>query len=93
MSSAYEVKDLLNTDSPTVEVAGEELPVAARTQIVVAGGGPAGTMAAIAAGRQGADVVLIESQPFLGGIRADLPRNGGGGHRDRWHHQHLLLRG
>ncbi len=68
MSSSYQVRDLLHTDAPTVEVAGEEIPIAAETEIVVAGGGPAGAMAAIAAGRQGAEVILIEAQPFLGGI-------------------------
>ncbi|MCD6361323.1 MAG: FAD-dependent oxidoreductase [Armatimonadetes bacterium] len=40
----------------------------ARVQVVVAGGGPAGSMAAIAAARRGVDVILLEAQPLLGGI-------------------------
>ncbi|WP_080832208.1 FAD-dependent oxidoreductase [Cohnella massiliensis] len=36
--------------------------------VVVVGGGPAGIMAAIAAGRQGARTVLIERDGFLGGM-------------------------
>lgn len=67
-----EIRDVL--DAPeTIEVGGESLPVAAVVDVAVAGGGPAGTMAAIAAGRQGADVILIEAQPFLGGIGTGGP--------------------
>lgn len=36
-------------------------------EVAVAGGGMAGTMAALAAGRAGADTVLIEEQAFVGG--------------------------
>jgi len=61
------VRDLL-TGAETIEVGAEELPVLAQTQVLVAGGGPAGAMAAIAAGRQGARVIVIEPQPFLGGV-------------------------
>ena len=61
------VRDLL-PDAETIEVGGEELPVLAQTQVLVAGGGPAGAMAAIAAGRQGAAVIVVEPQPFLGGV-------------------------
>ena len=38
-----------------------------RTEVVVAGGGLAGVCAAIAAARSGADVVLIQDRPMLGG--------------------------
>jgi ribulose 1,5-bisphosphate synthetase/thiazole synthase len=38
-----------------------------RTDIIVAGGGPAGFCTAVAAARAGARVVLIERGPFLGG--------------------------
>lgn len=38
--------------------------------IVVIGGGPAGCCAAIAAGRSGADTVLVEQLGFLGGMGA-----------------------
>ncbi len=66
--NAAEVRDLLPGERATVGVGDEELPVLATTQVVVAGGGPAGAIAAIAAGRQGADVILVEAQPFLGGV-------------------------
>lgn len=36
--------------------------------VLVAGGGPAGTVAAIAAAREGADVLLLEREGFLGGV-------------------------
>ncbi|HOS43981.1 MAG TPA: FAD-dependent oxidoreductase, partial [Armatimonadota bacterium] len=36
--------------------------------LIVAGGGPAGVAAAIAAARMGADVVLVEQYGFLGGM-------------------------
>jgi hypothetical protein len=41
---------------------------ARRFDVVVAGGGTAGVMAAIAAARQGAKTVLIESKGYTGGI-------------------------
>ncbi len=42
-------------------------PIVARHQVVVAGGGPSGVIAAVAAARSGADTLLIERYPFLGG--------------------------
>lgn len=44
-----------------------ELPVLAEADVVVAGGGPAGLGAALAAARRGASVVLLERYGFLGG--------------------------
>src|SRR5512144_3425715 len=44
-----------------------ETPIVARYQVVVAGGGPSGVIAAIAAARSGADTLLIERYAFLGG--------------------------
>ncbi len=44
-----------------------DLEVIAQASVVVIGGGPAGFIAAIAAARQGADVLLIESSSVLGG--------------------------
>jgi hypothetical protein len=44
-----------------------ETPVVARYNVVVAGGGPSGVIAAAAAARSGADTLLIERYPFLGG--------------------------
>jgi hypothetical protein len=35
--------------------------------VIVCGGGPAGTMAAVAAARAGAQVLVVERHPFLGG--------------------------
>jgi glycine/D-amino acid oxidase-like deaminating enzyme len=44
-----------------------EVPVAARTQVLVIGGGPAGIGAAIGAARGGATTTLVEQYGFLGG--------------------------
>ncbi|HYF60375.1 MAG TPA: FAD-dependent oxidoreductase [Burkholderiaceae bacterium] len=51
-----------------VEEPARRTPLWARTQVLVAGGGPAGTAAAIAAARAGADVMLIERHNHLGGL-------------------------
>jgi hypothetical protein len=45
-----------------------DIPVFAETDVLVVGGGPAGTAAAIAAGRLGADVMLVERYNHLGGL-------------------------
>ncbi|MCQ2390668.1 MAG: FAD-dependent oxidoreductase [Kiritimatiellae bacterium] len=45
-----------------------EVPVAGDADVVVAGGGPAGIAAAVAAARQGARVILLESKGCVGGI-------------------------
>ncbi len=65
---AQTVHDQIEHDAPIVAVAGRDLPVLAHAEVVVAGGGPAGAIAAIAAGRRGAQVLLLEAQPLLGGI-------------------------
>ena len=44
------------------------MPVLAETDVLVVGGGPAGTAAAIAAARLGADVLLVERYNHLGGL-------------------------
>ena len=49
---------------------GGSVPVAARTDVLVVGGGPAGQAAAIAARRLGASVTLVERYPYLGGLAA-----------------------
>ena len=43
-------------------------PLAGKYDVVVAGGGPAGFIAAVAAARQGAKTALIERYGFLGGM-------------------------
>ncbi|MFX0101940.1 MAG: FAD-dependent oxidoreductase [Candidatus Hodarchaeota archaeon] len=45
-----------------------EIPVAARSDVLVIGGGPAGFSAAINAARQGCSVTLIEQAGSIGGI-------------------------
>lgn len=50
----------------TVLVEQEEIPIVWRGDIIVAGGGPAGLGAAIAARRKGAKVMLLEQHGFLG---------------------------
>ncbi|HET7727628.1 MAG TPA: FAD-dependent oxidoreductase [Candidatus Limnocylindrales bacterium] len=46
----------------------DRLPLLADVDVLVAGSGSAGSSAAIAAARAGADVLLVEKLPFLGGV-------------------------
>jgi hypothetical protein len=46
----------------------QRVPVIAACDVLVVGGGAAGMSAAIAAARQGADVVLVERYGYLGGL-------------------------
>jgi hypothetical protein len=52
----------------TVFESAREVPVFAETDVLVVGGGPAGTAAAIAAARLGAEVLLVERYNHLGGL-------------------------
>jgi hypothetical protein len=52
----------------TYHEAARDIPVFAETDVLVVGGGPAGTTAAIAAGRSGAEVMLVERYNHLGGL-------------------------
>ena len=52
----------------TIKEAARETAVFAETDVLVVGGGPAGTAAAISARRVGADVMLIERYNHLGGL-------------------------
>lgn len=45
-----------------------EIPIYHRCDVLVVGGGPAGTAAAVAASRTGADVTLLERYNHLGGL-------------------------
>lgn len=54
--------------SDTYSEPARTLRVAARADVVVVGGGPAGFSAAVAAARQGASVCLVERYPYLGGL-------------------------
>ncbi len=45
-----------------------DVPVVAEVDVLVAGGGPAGFAAAVAAARQGAKTLLVERYGFLGGL-------------------------
>jgi NADPH-dependent 2,4-dienoyl-CoA reductase/sulfur reductase-like enzyme len=52
----------------TVFESAREIAVLAETDVLVVGGGPAGTAAAIAAARLGAEVLLVERYDHLGGL-------------------------
>ncbi len=52
----------------TIHEPARDIPVFAETDVLVVGGGPAGTTAAIAAARLGADVLLVERYNHLGGL-------------------------
>ncbi len=52
----------------TIKEAARETAVMAETDVLVVGGGPSGTAVAIAAGRVGADVMLVERYNHLGGL-------------------------
>lgn len=44
------------------------VPVVARPDVLVVGAGAAGIAAAVAAGRRGADVLVVDAAPFVGGL-------------------------
>ena len=59
------------TDRPdlgTLREPARDIPVYRNCDVLVVGGGPSGTAAAVAAGRTGADVVLLERYNHLGGL-------------------------
>src|SRR2546428_13091312 len=52
----------------TLTVPEERLPILEEADLVVVGGGSAGTAAAITAARAGLRTVLVDDSPFLGGM-------------------------
>ncbi len=54
--------------SDWIDEPGERVPVAARADLVVVGGGPAGIGAAVSGARNGLKVALLERYPYLGGL-------------------------
>lgn len=52
----------------TIEEPGKQIPLHDQCDVVVVGGGPAGTAAAIAAARLGARTILLERYNHLGGL-------------------------
>jgi len=58
----------LSLRNKTLTEPARSIPVAGEYDVVICGGGPAGTAAAIAAGRCGARTIVLESQGCLGGI-------------------------
>ena len=56
-------------NTPTIDAQlPQQLPLAHQADVLVIGGGPGGIGAAIAAAREGADVLLVEHYGFLGGM-------------------------
>jgi hypothetical protein len=56
------MSEMIKVDFP------KEVPLAHEAEVLVIGGGPGGFGAAVAAGREGRDVLLIEHYGFLGGM-------------------------
>lgn len=54
----------------TIEEKTRHIPILKQTDVLVAGGGTAGSVAAIAAAREGAKVLVVEEMGFLGGTNS-----------------------
>ena len=57
----------------TLKEPGREIPVYREVDVAVAGAGPAGFSAAVAAARTGARVLLVEKENYVGGLLTCLP--------------------
>ena len=57
-----------SSNPPTLTRPEARVPVVARSDVLVVGGGPAGIAAAVSAARNGASVTLVERYPYLGGL-------------------------
>ena len=51
-----------------IEEPARRIPVMAETDVLVAGSGPGGLSAALAAAREGVDTMLVERQGCFGGV-------------------------
>ncbi len=67
-NAAAEIQRRTRDGLGIVQEPARDIPVFATTDVLVVGGGPAGTTAAIAAARIGADVILAERYNHLGGL-------------------------
>jgi FAD-dependent oxidoreductase family protein len=56
------------TEADRIAEPGGSVPIVARSDLVVVGGGPAGIAAAVSGARNGLSVTLLERYPYLGGL-------------------------
>jgi len=80
--------DSIGTNSDeTMMLPAKNVPLFGEYDVIVAGGGPAGVPAAIAAARMGAKVALIQNRPVLGGnssIECGVGMNGAAASKPGW---------
>src|SRR5512143_2001798 len=63
-----EREEAMRSDVPSIEEPARRTPVTHQADVLVVGGGSAGVSAAVAAAREGADVLLVERYGSLGGL-------------------------
>ena len=64
---------MMNVNKVSEDNFSVNLKVSKKKGVVVVGAGPAGCLAALSARRNGADVLLIERESYLGGSNNALP--------------------